>query len=333
MRPAPEERLENAVTPTNEPSFYKELLEHISDGVYFLDRDRRIQYWSEGAFRLTGYTAEELLGQYCPDYRICHVDSPIGQRLCEEKCPLTTSVDTNGPHEVRWFLQHKQGGRVPVVLRAEPLRSADGSIVGTVAIFRDDSVQHEARRKLEEMERLAFLDQVTQLPNRRYVEMRLRTALDEFHVHHDPFGVLVVDLDRFKAINDDFGHATGDRALREVGKALLGTLRSIDIVGRWGGDEFTAIVPHVDNETLRVLAERCCITVAQTLIPISDDTPVAMSVSIGGSRAVPNDTVERLLKRADGLMYQCKASGRGCASTDKSSPVGETKMRRAATTR
>lgn len=301
----------------NEPSFYKELLEHISDGVYFLDRDRRIQYWNEGAFRLTGYTAEELLGRHCPDYRMCQVDGPGGQRVCEEMCPLTASVDTNGPHEIRWFLQHKQGGRVPVVLRAEPIRSADGSIVGTVAIFRDDSVQQETRRKSEEMERLAFLDQVTQLPNRRYVEMRLRTVLDEFHVHHDPFGVLVIDLDRFKAINDDFGHATGDRALREVGKVLSIALRGIDIVGRWGGDEFTAIVPHVNNENLRALAERCCVMVEQISVPTSDDIPVFISVSVGGTLALPNDTVEGLIKRADRLMYECKASGRGRASTDK----------------
>ena len=67
------ERLKNTVTSSN-PSFYKEVLEHISDGVYILDRDRRIQYWNVGAFRLTGYTAEELVGHYCPDYRICDAD-------------------------------------------------------------------------------------------------------------------------------------------------------------------------------------------------------------------------------------------------------------------
>jgi PAS domain S-box-containing protein len=137
------------VTP-NDPSFYKELLEHISEGVYFLDRDRRIQYWNEAAFRLTGYKAEELVGQYCPDYPMCHVDDPGEHRLCEERCPLTASVADGGAHEVRRLLQHKKGGLVPVVLCARPIWAADGSIVGTVAIFRDDSVQHGARRKMRD---------------------------------------------------------------------------------------------------------------------------------------------------------------------------------------
>lgn len=315
----------------NDPSFYKELLEHISDGVFFVDRDRRILYWNEGAFRLTGYKAEELVGRCCPDHRMCHVDDPGEHTVCEDRCPLTASVDDGGAHKVQLFLQHKQGGRVPVVLRAQPIRSADGSIVGAVGIFSDDSVQQEARRKIEEMERLAFLDQVTQLPNRHYLEMCSRTALHEFHVHNDPFGVLVIDLDRFKAVNDDFGHATGDRVLQAVGKTLSGALRGVDIVGRWGGDEFVAVVHHVNSEILGELAERCCAVVAQTAVASSDGAPVSMSVSIGGTLALPDDTPERLFQRADGLMYQCKTSGRGRASLDKSSPVAEARVKCAAT--
>jgi diguanylate cyclase (GGDEF)-like protein/PAS domain S-box-containing protein len=316
------------------PNFYKELLEHISDGVYFLDRDRRIQYWSEGAFRLTGYRAEELVGRCCPDHRMCDVEGFGGRRLCDEKCPLSASVQDGNPHEVRWFLQHKQGHRVPVVMRAQPIREANGSIVGTVAIFCDDSVQYAARRKIEEMERLAFLDPLTQLPNRRYVEMSLRTALDEFQVHCDPFGLLVIDLDRFKAINDDFGHAVGDQALQDVGKSLTSALRRSDIVGRWGGDEFAAIVHHSNREMLKGLAVRCCVSVSQTPIsritlPENDGAAVFLSVSVGGTLTLPNDTADGLFKRADALLYRCKRSGRGRALVDESPAATEMKPKRA----
>jgi diguanylate cyclase (GGDEF)-like protein/PAS domain S-box-containing protein len=313
----------------DDPSFYKELLEHISDGVYFLDRDRRIRYWNEGAFRLTGYTAEELIGRCCPDHRMCDVEDFGGNRLCEDSCPLSACAHDGGPHEVRWFLQNKQGGRVPVVLRAQPIRAADGSTVGTVAIFRDDSVQYAARRKMEEMERLAFLDHLTQLPNRRYLEMCLKTALDQFRVHKDPFGLLVIDLDRFKAINDQFGHAVGDRALQEVGKTLSGALRSGDIVGRWGGDEFTAIVHHANRKMLRGLAARCCLIMSQTPVLDHRGAAASMSLSIGGTLALQEDTVEGLFNRADALMYRCKTNGRGCILIDGPDPIVKIAMRHA----
>jgi PAS domain S-box-containing protein len=121
------------VTSSN-PSFcfYKEVLEHISDGVYFLDRNQRIQYWNEGAFTLTGYKAEEILGQYCPDYRICDADDRGGHRLrlCKEGCPLAASVDDKEPHEVRWFLQHKKGAASRLSCVRSPFARPTAQLLG-----------------------------------------------------------------------------------------------------------------------------------------------------------------------------------------------------------
>jgi diguanylate cyclase (GGDEF)-like protein/PAS domain S-box-containing protein len=300
------------VTPID-PRIYKALLDHVNDGVYIVDLDRRILYWNEGAFHQTGYEAHEVVGRRCPEDGLCHVNT-AGHRLCLHDCPMTASLKDGGSHEAEIFLRHKQGRRVPVTARVQPLRAADGSIVGAVQIFSDATAEQDARREIEEMARLAFLDQVTQLPNRRFVEMSLQTALSEYHIHKEPFGVLVVDLDRFKAINDSFGHTTGDHALLEVAKTLKGTLRPTDIVGRWGGDEFIAIAHHVNHEILTQLAVRCCALVAQTSFPSSDGSLVSVSVSIGGTLALPGDSAEKLIKRADELMYQNKTNG-GVAKT------------------
>jgi len=296
-----------AVTPID-PSVYKGLLDQVSDGVYIVDLSRRILYWNEGAFRQTGCEAHEVVGKRCPEDGLCHVDA-AGHRMCWDNCPLTASLTDGRPHEAEIFLRHKQGRRVPVTARVQPLRAADGSVIGAVQIFSDGTAEQDSRREIEEMGRLAFLDQVTQLPNRRFVEMSLRTALSEYHIHKEPFGVLVIDLNRFKDINDNFGHATGDHALLEVAKTLKGTLRPADIVGRWGGDEFIAVTHHVNNEILTHLAVRCCAMVAQTSFPSSEGSPISVSVSIGGTLALPGDTAEKLIKRADELMYQNKTNG------------------------
>jgi diguanylate cyclase (GGDEF)-like protein/PAS domain S-box-containing protein len=294
---------------------YKELLDRMSDGVYFVDTNRQILYWNEGAARLTGYRHDEIVGQFCQDNTLCHVDS-AGRQLCFEGCPLLACMQDGIPRDTEIFLRHKQGRRVPVHVRVQPIREADGTIVGAVEIFRDNTAQIEVRRKAEAMERLAFLDPLTHLPNRRFLEMSLRTALAEYEEHGDPFGVLVFDVNQFKSINDRFGHASGDRALVEMAKTLTGALRSVDVVGRWGGDEFLAIARSVTREVLGELAERCAVLVKEACYRNEGGGLEGLSIAVGAALAKPDDNVESVLARADRRMYaQKKAAADGRESS------------------
>jgi diguanylate cyclase (GGDEF)-like protein/PAS domain S-box-containing protein len=287
---------------------YKELLDRMSDGVYFVDRDRKILYWNEGATRLTGYKPEEIVGLYCQDNTLCHVDG-AGNQLCLSGCPLSDCLEGGASHESEIFLRHKQGRRVPVNVRVQPIRGTNGEIIGAVEIFRDNTTQIEVRRKAEAMERLAFLDPLTQQPNRRFLEMSLRTALVEYQTPGDPFGVLIFDLNEFKAINDRFGHGSGDRALQQVAKTLAGALRAADVVGRWGGDEFLAIVRNVSLELLGELAERCASLVRETSFRNNDGAFEGLSISVGAAVVKPGDDIDSLIARADRRMYRRKKGG------------------------
>jgi diguanylate cyclase (GGDEF)-like protein/PAS domain S-box-containing protein len=298
-----------------DPGFYKQLLDQMSDGVYFVDLDRKILYWNEGAHRLAGYSAKEIIGLHCQDNILCHVDQ-FGNKLCQDGCPLSATMADGESHAANVFLRHKHGRRVPVNVRVQPMRAADGSVIGAIEIFSDNSAEIEARRKTEALARLAFLDQLTKLPNRRFMGMAVGTALSEYQVHADPFGMLLFDLDRFKTINDSFGHDCGDRALQEVARTLTGSLRPTDVVGRWGGDEFVAIVGNVNLETLKVLAERCVMLVAETAIFSNDGKSLALSISVGATLVHPGETTEELVQRADELMYESKKNGRNRATTD-----------------
>jgi diguanylate cyclase (GGDEF)-like protein/PAS domain S-box-containing protein len=304
-----EPKEENPTLPPTDATFYKNLLDQMSDGVYFVDRERRILYWNEGAFRLTGYKSDELVGRNCQEDILCHVDN-AGRRLCKEDCPLTASINDGNTHEARVYLRHKQGRRVPVLVRVQPLRSPEGAIVGAIEIFSDDSAQNDARRRTEALERLAFLDHLTNMPNRRFLEMTLLSALSEYRVHGEPFGILSVDLNGFKAINDQFGHACGDRAIQESGKALVGTLRPSDTVGRWGGDEFLAIVRNVNEDGLKVMAARCLALFAGTSVPSDDGKAIPISISLGAALVRDGESAKELVERADRLMYECKTKFR-----------------------
>jgi diguanylate cyclase (GGDEF)-like protein/PAS domain S-box-containing protein len=314
--------VESAIDPENvkkiapmAPGFYKEILDRMSDGVYFVDREGRILYWNQGAAGLTGYEAEELLGRHCQDDILCHMDL-TGRALCMEECPLLACIADGGMHKASVFLGTKEGRRVPVLVRAQPIREDDGTIIGAIEIFSDDTAASEARRKNEAMNRLAFLDHLTQLPNRRFMEMSLHTALAEYQVHKESFGVLMIDFDRFKEINDSFGHCCGDQALQQLAQKLAGWFRPTDVVGRWGGDEFLAIIANVDKQNLQNLAERGVAMMEQTSVPTEGGGLIQLSISIGATILDPGDTAENLIRRADRLMYKSKESGRHRATTE-----------------
>ena len=114
--------------------------------------------------------------------------------------------------------RHKQGHRLPVAVRVQPIRGRDGSVEGAVEIFSNNYAEVIAERRVKEMKQMALIDHLTQLPNRRYLEKLLESAHQEFRAEGVRFGVLVIDVDHFKAINDTFGHRWGDIALQEIGK-------------------------------------------------------------------------------------------------------------------
>jgi diguanylate cyclase (GGDEF)-like protein/PAS domain S-box-containing protein len=289
----------------SDAAFYRGILDQMSDGVYFVDRGRRILFWSEGARRLTGYSSEEVLGRRCQDEILRHVDYS-GKGLCREGCPLAACIHDGKPRETRIFLHHKSGHRIPVLVRAQPLRAKDGSIIGAIEIFSDDSAQSEALRRTEEMRRMALLDHLTHLPNRRFLELSLQYAMNVFHTTGTPFGILLLDIDRFKEINDRFGHTAGDRALQEIARSLMASFRPTDVIGRWGGDEFVAVIMNASLDLLEELSRRCALMVAGTSIALQENATVRPSISVGLALAQAGETSEELFHHADQMMYQQK---------------------------
>ena len=293
--------------------FYKNLLDNLYDGVYFVDADRRITYWNRGAQRLTGYSPEEVLGCYCRENILEHVDEEAVRLCVRSLCPAAKTLQDGEAREEEVFLHHKQGHRLPVAIRVAPIKSPDGKVVGAVEVFSDNTPRVMSRQTIEELQRIALLDPLTEVGNRRYAEMNLKFRLAEKERYGWPFGVLFVDIDRFKAVNDRYGHETGDDVLRMTARTLTNSLRPFDLVSRWGGEEFLALVINVDADSLLVVAEKLRRMVEQSSI-VHGSGSVRVTVSIGGTLAEPEDSIEGLVRRADGLMYRSKAEGRNRVS-------------------
>ncbi|MGE5347076.1 MAG: PAS domain-containing protein, partial [Acidithiobacillales bacterium] len=157
----------------------REILETVADGVYIVDRDRRILWWNRGAERITGFARGEIVQTRCYDDNLRHVDVR-GTPLCVGHCPLVHAMQEGTPRTDQVFLHHKKGHRVPVEVNVFPLRDAEGSIVGAVEVFRDISAPDEPAT-VEELRRMALLDPLTELGNRRYAEITLASRLSEMN--------------------------------------------------------------------------------------------------------------------------------------------------------
>lgn len=295
------------------PDFYKKLLDQMSDGVSVVDRKRQIRYWNQGAERLTGYSAQEIVEHACADHALCQIDAE--QEMCAKRCPLEKCMSDGANHETRVFLRNKHGRRVPIKLRTQPLRDSAGKVIGAVEILSDASAEHEIHRRAEAMRRMAFLDHLTQLPNRRFLEMSLQALLNAHVTERNSFGVLMIDLDDFKEVNDTHGHNSGDQVLKEIARTLSGALRPSDLIGRWGGDEFLAIVSDIHEKALENLARRC-VTLAEHTPLHCNGKPLLLSISAGATLAQTGDSLQTLIERADQLMYRSKADGRGRATME-----------------
>lgn len=288
-------------------SFYEKLLDNMHDGVYFVNRDRKITYWNDGAQGLAGYPAAEVVGRSCFENFLGHVDES-GRPMCTTGCPLSHVMRDGQPRTAEFYLRHKQGHRVPISVRVLPMRNREGKIVGAVEVFSDSTVKVKVENRVTELEQLAFRDSLTGLPNRRYLELKVEQGLQDHMRLGRLYGLLMFDLDHFKRVNDTHGHEVGDAVLKAVGQTLVQGLRPIDIVGRWGGEEFLVLMPDANALGLGDLAERCRVLISQSSVA-TESSQVSVTASIGATVLSHSDTADSAIRRADDLMYQSKRLG------------------------
>jgi len=286
----------------------QQMISLLEEGVYFLDRDRKITSWNPAAGRISGYSRDEVLGCRCSDDILEHVDAS-GRNLCKTACPALHAMQDGEVHEADVFLHHKQGHRVAVHVKALPRLDEDGNTIGAIEVFEPHTPERVLREQVAELEKLALLDSLTGLGNRRFLEDSAMGMLEAMRRYGWPLGALFIDLDNFKAINDRYGHELGDEVLRMVADNLLRNSRSFDTPGRWGGEEFVVLSEHVDRAGISAIAERYRTLVEASIIH-RDGEDIRVTVSIGATLAKGDDTPESLVSRADKLMYTSKRKGR-----------------------
>ena len=287
---------------------YKEILDKVFDGVYLVDRERRITFWNKGAERITGFQADSVVGKKCADNILNHI-SDEGVCLCRDGCPLEATILDGQPRQVEVFLHHAQGHRVPIVLHAEPIKDETGNIIGAVETFTDNSTLFTIEKRASQLQKQVDQDPLTGVGSCLYIKNMLETSLMELRTLHSKIGLLFLDIDHFKNINDEFGHENGDKVLQMTANSIRHSLRAGDAIGRWGGEEFITIINGADEKILKAVAEKLRVMILNSLLIINDQL-VQVTVSVGGTLLKNEDTPETAIQRADELMHQSKRNGR-----------------------
>jgi diguanylate cyclase (GGDEF)-like protein/PAS domain S-box-containing protein len=280
-------------------------LDSIGDGVISTDTEGRVRYLNVVAERMTGWSREEASGRMFSEvFRIIDGDN---REPTADTMKLAIQQNETVALPANSVLIQREGAELAIEDSTAPIHDQDGQVTGAVMVFRDVSEARAAELKLSH---LAHHDILTDLPNRTLLNDRLNQAIALAQRHGNQVGVLFLDLDRFKQINDSLGHAIGDKLLQEVSRRLVPTVRRSDTVSRHGGDEFVVLLSEVRHFTNAARhAEKILAALSAPYAIARHDLRITVSIGISMS---PNDgeDAETLIKCADAAMYCAKEAGR-----------------------
>ena len=286
---------------------FTNILDKIKDGIYIVDDSRKIIFWNKAAEDITGFSKEDAINSFCHDNLLQHIDDD-GNKLCCSGCPVHATIADGEERSAQVYLSHKSGYRVGVNLKTAPIIN-ENKIVGAYEIFSDCENDRTTEENMNELKTIAFKDSLTQTYNRRYMQGYLDHRVKEYNNFETPFGLLFLDIDNFKNINDTYGHNTGDEVLKMLAKTSKSILRTTDILSRWGGEEFIILMPGVEYNELEKSAEKLR-TIIQHSSVLSKEERISVTVSIGATLINDNDDSESFVDRADKLMYMSKINGK-----------------------
>ncbi|MPM45626.1 hypothetical protein SDC9_92314 [bioreactor metagenome] len=274
------------------------LMENTSFSLYVKDSEGRVLHASKKMIHDLGLTDEselvgkndvELFGEengrltYKDDLRVIKTGEKIAGK---SECNINPAGKEN------WVSTTKL-----------PLKDADGRIIGLIGISQEIN---ELRRAEQELRRMATHDPLTALPNRALLQNRIQNAIESARLTQNRFAILFIDLDNFKAVNDRFGHSVGDQILMDIARVFEFSVRSSDVVSRYGGDEFVILLEGITSvEKVRAISE----TISENAVQYFIGLHIVAGVSIGASLYPEHgQDGETLIKAADKAMYAAKSA-------------------------
>lgn len=280
---------------------YQSLFENMLDVFYRTDKEKRLTLVGPAVTKMLGYKPEDVLGLPAASF---YVDP-------NKREEVVARIARDG--EIKDFqvdLKHKSGYPVSVEISSRAIYDSENNVIGVEGVFRDVTEQNSMK---ESLQLLAATDELTGIFNRREFLRNAEMCVKKLKRHPETSILAIVDLDKFKQINDDFGHLSGDKILKIFTEIFKRNLRETDIFGRLGGDEFSIILQSIDKSTAQPLLERMLSELRSKSLRLRGDVQINISASIGATFLTSEDhPLNTALARADQALYQAKKHGGSC---------------------
>lgn len=270
------------------------------EGIMIIDADGTVLSVNPAFTDITGYQPDDIRGRV----------PTILDATCHEPAlfaAMKDDLETKGHWDGETWGQRKDGVAFRAWHSISLIRGTDGEAVRYVSVFSDITARWQ---QTEHTKHRALHDELTGLPNRHLLSERLAQTMARAEREDRTLALLFLDLDGFKAVNDELGHAGGDEVLKHVAKTLLGLLRKSDTVARLGGDEFVLLIDNpVNQQEVAHLADRLIKTINQTLRILDKEVRIGVSIGIAMLQRHPINA-EQLMRQADSAMYVAKGAGK-----------------------
>lgn len=314
------------------PQLLAGLVDQLNVGLFVLDRELRVRVWNRFMELNSGRAATEVLGAVVFDI-FPELDEPWLRKKLETVFQIGGYAFTSAnqrPYLLRFDHHRPVTGGIDYMRQDctfMPLQVEGGSVshVGVSIADVTDKIISEVEREeaLERLGEMSIRDGLTGIFNRRQLECSLEAEVSRVRRYGGALSVVMFDIDHFKRINDGYGHRAGDDVIQAVVDHTCQVLRQPDIAGRYGGEEFTLILPETGDEGARVVSERLRRTIEDARIRVGGrDISVTISVGVSTFREAVVDH-EALLDEADRALYQAKAAGRNRVVLFQPEPVGD----------
>jgi diguanylate cyclase (GGDEF)-like protein/PAS domain S-box-containing protein len=294
------------VSELSDPEILRAILQSLPTGLYVVNREQKILFWSDGAERITGYLRQDVLGRSWHE-NLAPPENSRNPAPAHPSAVIDSALRDGRSGVAEVSAKHKDGHRIPLRIHTVPVRDSRSVVIAAAQSFNEPAAVSAWDQRQNKLAAVGCLDTITGALNRNFILFHLRESLATFAEHHVPFSIVCIQVDRLDHFRHQYGPGAVSAILRAVAQTLEASLRPTDFLGRLDDHQFLAILTECTEAEIEKVTERLAKMVTYAEIRWWGDE-ISVTASFAGASVAPKETAESILDRAQESLRRALAS-------------------------